>query len=62
MDGKGRLLDTIFVEQLLRSLKYECVYLQASELKSAANAYVRRWIGSSTKSAHSPPLVDILHT
>ena len=29
MDGKGRFLDNIFAEWLLRSLKCECVYLHA---------------------------------
>ena len=29
MDGKGRWLDNVFVERLWRSLKYECVYLNA---------------------------------
>ena len=31
MDGKGRWMDNIFIERLWRSLKYECVYLQAFE-------------------------------
>ena len=31
MDGKGRCMDNIFVERLWRSLKYEEVYLNASE-------------------------------
>ncbi len=29
MDGKGRFLDTIFIERLWRSVKYEEVYLHA---------------------------------
>jgi len=29
MDGKGRWMDNVFVERLWRSLKYECVYLNA---------------------------------
>jgi len=31
MDGRGRFLDNIFIERLWRTLKYECVYLHASE-------------------------------
>jgi putative transposase len=31
MDGKGRWVDNVFVEQLWRSLKYEEVYLKAYE-------------------------------
>ncbi len=29
MDGKGRALDTIFIERLWRSVKYENIYLNA---------------------------------
>lgn len=29
MDGKGRWMDNVFIERLWRSMKYECVYLQA---------------------------------
>lgn len=29
MDGKGHLMDNVFVERLWRSLKYEEVYLRA---------------------------------
>lgn len=29
MDGKGRAIDNIFIERLWKSVKYECVYLQA---------------------------------
>ena len=31
MDGRGRCLDNVFIERLWRSLKYECVYLNAFE-------------------------------
>ena len=31
MDGKGRATDNIFIERLWRSVKYECVYLNAFE-------------------------------
>lgn len=44
MDGKGRLLDNIFVERLWRFLKYECVYLHAWETGPEAKAGVRKWI------------------
>lgn len=29
MDGRGRWMDNVFIERLWRSLKYECVYLNA---------------------------------
>jgi putative transposase len=31
MDGKGRAIDNIFIERLWKSVKYECVYLNAFE-------------------------------
>lgn len=31
MDGKGRWMDNVFIERLWRSMKYECVYLNAFE-------------------------------
>ena len=29
IDGKGQWVDNVFIERLWRSLKYECVYLNA---------------------------------
>ena len=29
MDGRGRWMDNVFIERLWRSLKYECVFLNA---------------------------------
>ncbi len=36
MDGKGRWMDNVMIERLWRSLKYECVYLNAFETGSEA--------------------------
>jgi putative transposase len=36
MDGRGRWLDNVFIERLWRSLKYECLYLNAFETGSEA--------------------------
>ncbi len=44
MDGRGRWMDNVFIERLWRSLKYECVYLNAFETGSEARASIRRWI------------------
>ena len=44
MDGRGRWLDNVFIERLWRSLKYECVYLNAFENGSQARAGIGRWI------------------
>jgi putative transposase len=34
MDGRGRWMDNVFIERLWRSLKYECVFLNAFETGS----------------------------
>jgi putative transposase len=44
MDGRGRWLDNVFIERLWRSLKYECLYLNAFETGSEARAGTGRWI------------------
>ena len=44
MDGKGRCLDSIFIERLWRSLKYECVDLHAWGTKSQARTGIGRRI------------------
>jgi putative transposase len=44
MDGRGRWMDNVFIERLWRSLKYECVYMNAFETGSEARAGLRRWI------------------
>jgi len=45
MDGKGRWMDNVFIERLWRSLKYECVYLNAFQDFRDANLHIRSWIG-----------------
>jgi putative transposase len=44
MDGRGRWIDNRFIERLWRSLKYECVYLQAFETGSEARRGIGNWI------------------
>ncbi len=44
MDGKGRWMDNVFIERLWRSLKYECVYLQAFESGYKAKQKIGNWI------------------
>ena len=44
MDGKGRWMDNVFIERLWRSLKYECVYLQAFETGTEARNGIGDWI------------------
>jgi putative transposase len=45
MDGRGRWMDIVFIERLWRSLKYECVFLNAFETGSEARARIGHWIG-----------------
>jgi putative transposase len=44
MDGRGRWMDNVFIERMWRSLKYECVYLNAFETDSEATTGIGRWI------------------
>jgi putative transposase len=44
MDGKGRWMDNVFIERLWRSLKYECVYLQAFENGTESRNGIGEWI------------------
>jgi len=54
MDGKGRWMDNVFIERLWRSLKYECVYLNAFETGSEARDGIGRWIDYyNTRRPHS---------
>ena len=38
-------MDNVFIERLWRSLKYECVFLNAFETGSEAGTGIGRWIG-----------------
>jgi len=44
MDGKGRWIDNRMIERLWRSLKYECVYLNAFETGSEARKGIGKWL------------------
>ncbi|GHW79262.1 integrase core domain protein [Vibrio cholerae] len=44
MDGKGRWVDNVFIEQLLRSLKYEEVYLKAYTTPHEAGLKIGNYI------------------
>ena len=37
-------MDDVFIKRLWRSLKYECIYLNAFETGSEARAEIGRWI------------------
>jgi putative transposase len=44
MDGKGRWMDSVFIERLWQSLKYECVYLHAFETGTEARNGIGAWL------------------
>lgn len=44
MDGRRRWIDNRMIERLWRSLKYECVYLNAFETGSEARTGIGNWI------------------
>ncbi len=44
MDGKGRWVDNVFVERLWRSLKHECVYLNAFDSVRDAITGIGIWM------------------
>jgi putative transposase len=44
MDGRGRWIDNRMIERLWRSLKYECIYLNAFETGSEARNGIGNWI------------------
>ncbi|CTQ76738.1 putative transposase OrfB [Roseibium alexandrii] len=44
MDGRGRWIDNRMIERLWRSLKYECVYLNAFQAGSEAREKIGSWI------------------
>jgi len=54
MDGKGAWRDNRMIERLWRSLKYECVYLNAFETGSEMRAGIGKWLGYyNTERPHS---------
>ena len=44
MDGKGQWIDNVFIERLWRSLKYECVYLNAFDSVRDAAVGIDYWM------------------
>ncbi len=44
MDGKGCWVDNVFIERLWRSLKYECIYLNAFDSFKEAKAGIDQWM------------------
>jgi len=44
MDGRGRWIDNRMIERLWRSLKYECIYLNAFETGSQTRTGIGKWL------------------
>lgn len=44
MDGRGRWVDNVMIERLWRTLKYDCVYLNAFETGSEAKNGIGKWL------------------
>ena len=44
MDGRGRSLDNVFIEQVWRSLKYEALYLHELAVGFVAQRVIDEWI------------------
>jgi len=59
MDGRGRWMDNVFIERLWRSLKYECVFLNAFETGSEARSGIGRWIGYYNPASQHPSVYAI---
>lgn len=54
MDGRGRWMDNVVIERLWRSLKYECVYLNAFNYGSQAGMGIGVWMDCyNTRRPHS---------
>jgi len=58
MDGKGRWMDNVMIERLWRSLKYECVYLNAYETGSEVLKGIGRWLNLYNKKRPHSSLDD----
>lgn len=44
MDGKGRWVDSVFVERLWRSLKYEEVYLKGYDIVTEVRKSISKYL------------------
>jgi len=44
MDGRARWVDNVMIERLWRTLKYDCIYLNAFETGSEARTCIGTWI------------------
>ncbi len=59
MDGKGRCLDNVFIEQLWRSLNQECVYLNAFDSVHDCQAGIGAWMDDYNRERTHSSLGDL---
>ncbi len=56
MDGRGRWIDSRMIERFWRSLKYECIYLNAfetgTEVRNGIGAWITYYNGERRHSTH----------
>ena len=62
MDGKGRWVDNVFIERLWRSLKHECVYLNAFDSVRDAQAGIGVWMSYYNQERPHSSLGDLTPT
>lgn len=58
MDGRARWVDNVMIERLWRTLKYDCVYLNAFETGNEARKGIGRWISKYNKERPHSSLDD----
>jgi putative transposase len=58
MDGRARWVDNVMIERLWRTLKYDCVYLNAFETGSEARTIIGKWIRKYNKERPHSSLDD----
>lgn len=58
MDGRGRWMDNVMAERLWRTLKYDCVYLNAFETGSEAREGIGRWFNRYNRRRPHSSLAD----
>lgn len=58
MDGRARWIDNVMIERLWRTLKYDCVYLNAFETGSEARKGIGKWINKYNKERPHSSLDD----
>lgn len=58
MDGRARWVDNVMIERLWRTLKYDCVYLNAFETGSEARKGIGKWFSKYNKERPHSSLDD----